>query len=378
MAAESIPGMMKALVCDAKGQPLELRQVPTPKPVPGTALVRVLFALCNRSIPGVVSGKIPFEIPTPMVPGSVAVGRVVAAGPDAARLAPGQLVLLDPFVRARDDPDVQILWGIYGGPSAASQRLMRDNWASCTYAEYVLAPLENAAPLDEQRLCGSPSDGGLGYAMEDLVSLGTQLVPYGGLRALAVQAGETVVVAPATGFFSGAAVGVADAMGATVIAAGRNLAVLERLRAVYPRIKIVQFKGDVQADTAALKAANHGRPIDAYVDISPAEASASTHVRSCFLALKQYGRVALMGVITADIALPYHVAVWNNISIRGQYMYERDDIGGLVRMAETGVLKLGAAGGWRIIGRFSLEDIDSGFKSAAENKSAGDIVLVTP
>jgi hypothetical protein len=40
-----------------------------------------------------------------------------------------------------------------------------------------------------------------------------------------------------------------------------------------------------------------------------------------------------------DIAVPYVMAVLNNLTIRGQYMYEREDARGLIKLAEAGLLK---------------------------------------
>ena len=48
------------------------------------------------------------------------------------------------------------------------------------------------------------------------------LVPYGGLRDMKLVPGETLVVCPATGSFSGACVQIAVAMGAKGIGMGRN------------------------------------------------------------------------------------------------------------------------------------------------------------
>src|SRR3569833_104348 len=371
----SIPKSMKALVCEAKGQDLTLSTVPVPEPVPGSVLVKILCSVCNHHIAGIIKGHTPFEFPTPFIPGGAAVGRIAAVGSDTTSLTVGQLVLLDSFIRARDNPNVQILWGTFGGTTPTSQKFMKNNWSSGTFAEYALAPLENTTALDESRLCGSPSAGGLGYAVEDLQSLAIQAVAYGGLRSIGVQAGETVIVAPATGIFSGSAVGVADAMGAKVIAAGRNRAVLEKLKKTYPRIQNVQHKGEVSADAEAMR---KWGAADAYVDISPAQASASTHVRSCFMALKQYARVSLMGVIKSDLAMPYHMAVWNSLTIKGQYLFDRKDVAALIKMAETGILKLGAAGGWEITGKFSLGEIEKGIEIAASQTAAGQLTLVIP
>jgi hypothetical protein len=93
---------------------------------------------------------------------------------------------------------------------------MHGEWRDWTYAEYAKVPLENCIPLDEERLLGPVENDGLGYSVENLTQLPRLLVPYGGLRDINLQAGETIIIAPATGMFGGRAVDVALAMGAKV------------------------------------------------------------------------------------------------------------------------------------------------------------------
>lgn len=93
---------------------------------------------------------------------------------------------------------------------------MQGEWRDFTYAEYARLPLENCHSLDEDRLLGKVEDGGLGYKIEDLIPLMGALVPYGGLSNIKLQPGETVIIAPATGWFGGRAVEAALAMGARV------------------------------------------------------------------------------------------------------------------------------------------------------------------
>jgi hypothetical protein len=93
---------------------------------------------------------------------------------------------------------------------------MTGEWRDWTYAEYAKVPLENCVLLDETRLLGPIENGGLGYNVENLTQLHRLLVPYGGLRDIQLQAGETIIIAPATGAFGGRAVEVALAMGAQV------------------------------------------------------------------------------------------------------------------------------------------------------------------
>ncbi|KAK4042209.1 hypothetical protein C8A01DRAFT_33704 [Parachaetomium inaequale] len=374
----SLPETMKALVVESPGQPLTLKTVPTPSATPGSCIVKILVVQADDKTPHIIKGIPGYTFPPNFVPAAHAIGRVVATGPDATTLRAGQLVMLEGFIRARDDPnDVQILWGITAGLTPESVQFMADNWAMGCMAEYVRAPLENCYPLDEKRLCGSPADGGLGYALEDLLQLPTQLVAMGGLRAIDVKPGERVIVAPATGAFSGAAVQVAVAMGAEVVAMARNRVLLDKVQGMFPagRVHVVPITGDVEADTAALK---QWGPVDAYIDLSPPAASESTHIRSCFPALKKYGRACLMSIISHDVAVPYTLLTWNSLTIKGQFMYERDDARLLIKMAETGVLKLGKEGGNEVVGRFKLEEVEEAFAVATKNPEVGKLVVIEP
>ncbi|KAJ9156665.1 GroES-like protein [Pleurostoma richardsiae] len=289
MSSISLPPTMKALILPEAGKALELQTVPTPVPVHGSVVIKVIASGLNSSMAFQYSRNGTFSFPKDTVPGGRAIGRVASLGPDTTSLEVGQLVLVEPFIRARDNPDdLQILFGLYDGGSPTGRKFTTDNWSKASSAEYCMSPLENTYSLDEKRLCGSPTTGGLGYDPCDLLQLTWQLVAYGGFREIGLQVGETMVVAPATGSYTGAAVQVAVSMGANVIAMSRNMTELNRLLATQPagRVKIVQNTGNVDADTQALQ--KHG-PIDAFTDITPWNAGDSTHIRSCFMAVKPYG-----------------------------------------------------------------------------------------
>ena len=97
-------------------------------------------------------------------------------------------------------------------------------------------------------------------------------------------------------------------MGARVIAMGRNNEILQRLKERHEKVEVVQITGDMEADNKALL--QYG-PIDAHFDISPPEASNSTHLKSAILALRHSGRVSLMG--GEDSPLSYFVlhGIWS-------------------------------------------------------------------
>ena len=232
--------------------------------------------------------------------------------------------------------------------------------------------------LDEQRLLSPVAEGGLGYKVDELAYISTLLVPYGGLKDIGLQAGETVLVAPATGGFGGAAVVVALAMGARVIAMGRDIRKLEALREKLVgagRVEVVSITGNVDGD--AKKFREFGT-IDALFDISPPAAATSTHIKSGVLALRKGGRVSLMGGIREDIGLPHGKVMHWNLTIKGKWMYERDDIKSMIKMVEAGVLKLGESGGLRVIGKFGLEEWDAAFTAAENNAGMGESTVIAP
>ncbi|MCJ1249698.1 hypothetical protein MMC30_006924 [Trapelia coarctata] len=372
---EPLPKTHRALVLPSIGQLLAVKTIPTPQPGPGSVVVQILAAPVVPYMREIYDGTRWTTYPTPLVTGTSAVGHVAAVGPDATLLKPGQLVYVDCTIRGRDDPSAAFLHGIHEGFTDGSRKLMHGEWRDSTYATYAKVPLENCFVLDEKRLVGKPEEGGLGYSFGNLAYIVTPLVPYGGLRDIDIKAGETVIVCPATGSFGGAAVSVALAMGARVIAMGRNLDALKELATLSERVEIVQTTGDVEADVKALQKFG---AIDACLDISPPAAAKSTHLRSAILSLRPGGRVSLMGGISGDVSLPHDVIMYRSLRLQGKWMYNREDITALIKLIEVGLLNIGESAGVRIVGEFALEDWDGAFTAAAENTGRGKLVLLKP
>ena len=324
----------------------------------------------------IYDGTRKYPYPNPMVLGTAAIGHVAALGPDAVSLEVGQLVYVDSLVRGRDDPTKAFLGGIHEGTTPGSRKLMHGEWRDWTYAEYTKVPLENCHALNAERLLGEPGDGGMGYTAEQLNYMSMLLVPYGGLKDIGLQAGETVIISPATGQFGGAAVMVAIAMGARVIAMGRNESVLERLQALFAqRLQTVRITGDMEKDTESLKKFG---TIDAFLDISPPAAAKSTHIKSGILALRHGGRISLMGGIHGDIAIPHSRVMHWNLQLKGKWMCERQDIVDLIKMIEVGVLRLDENAGVKVMGKFVLQEWQDAFSCAAANASVGMIAVINP
>ncbi len=260
----------QAYVLDSFDKPLSLKTVPTPRPASGQILVQVLSAPILSYSALVLSGELDFPMTMPLTPGPSAIARVISVGEDATNIAESQLVFCAPMIRARDDPYglTSILHGWNGGASSQALKLMTNSWREGSWAEKMILPLENAVPLDEQKLVRS-----LGYSLPQLTWINELLIVYGPLEASGLTVGDTVIVAPATGHFGGSAVRLALALGAgTVIAAARSKDKLQALKELDSegRLKPMAFSGDAEADTKALMDITpNGRGADIYVDFSP-------------------------------------------------------------------------------------------------------------
>lgn len=325
---------MKAAVLEEFGRPLVVREVPDPVPGGGQVLVEVLAACVLPYAAEVFGGVRRYPLEPPVVPGVGGIGRLVALGPDATRLRVGELVWCDPTVRSRDDartPDITLQgWSSRGQGGLALSRHVHDG----AFAELMVVPTENVEPV------GDLDD-------DEVVrwsALSVPLVPYGGLLASGLQAGETLLVSGATGNFGSAAVAVGLAMGAgRVVAAGRSTTVLADLRRRFgDRCRTVALVGDDAADTAAMREATGGGA-DVVLDLMPPEVGAEV-VRRAVLAVRERGRVVLMGGVGmlggADLALPYPWLMRNDITIRGQWMAPREANGRMVALVRSGLLDL--------------------------------------
>ncbi|KAI1161708.1 alcohol dehydrogenase [Nemania serpens] len=364
--ASSLPSTMRAVVQTGPGQ-ATIQSVPLPKVGLGSALVKLDVTLIHSNVTNIFNATYDiYRLPYPIIPGSFGIGRIVALGPDATTLKEGQLVLVSAFIRARDNPAVSVITGVMSGWTPEQQHLYQALSLSGFLAEYVPSPLENIFRLDEARLFGSPSAGGLGSSPGELVVFGADAIVYAAMRGIALQPGERVIITPATGHYSSAAVNVAVALGLRVVAASRGAAGLAQLKKTYPdSVETVQLTGDVEADVAALGAFG---PVDAVVDVSPPAATGAPNFAVALSVLRFGGRVTLVGG-RGDKTLPisYANVVLKSLTIKGSYMYWREDVEGLIRLAEAGLLKLGKKAGHEVHGTYSLDEYRTAIDEAAQN-----------
>jgi len=358
---------MKAAVLNAFGAPLEVQALPDPVLGTGEVIVDVVAAGVAGYTAGVFSGARNYMLELPIAPGPGGIGRVRATGPDATKLAVGDWVYCDPTIRSRDDamaPDTILQGWTARTPAALPLHRYYHHGA---FAEQMLVPTENVTPIGEI----AEAEAGRWTAV------GRLLVPYGGLLAGELGAGETLVVSGATGGFGGAGVAVALAMGAgRVVAAGRNAASLEDLgRRFGPRVRPVRMTG-VEADDRQRIVEAAAGPIDIVLDFLPREAEAS-QVMAAALAVRHGGRIVLMGGLrgaTGDLPLNYNWLMHNDITLRGKWMYPREAPVRLIQMVRAGLIDLKA---FDLI-EFSLEQANEAVRHAAANAHPFQLTALRP
>ncbi|MCP3719921.1 zinc-binding dehydrogenase [Paraburkholderia sp. CNPSo 3281] len=359
---------MKAAILKTLNTPLAIEQIPDPSAGTGEVIVDVVAAPVLSYAQEVFSGERRYPIALPIVPGCGAIGRVRTIGPDATKLQPGDWVFCDPTVRARDDalmPDIVLQgWSARGEGGETLQRYFHDG----PFAERVRVPTENAVrigdidPADAARWC----------------ALNTLLVPYGGLLASDLRAGEILLVSGATGNFGSACVAVALAMGARcVVAPGRNVQALEKLaRKFGERVRTVALSGDEATDRERMQQAAPG-PIDCVMDLMPPSVPATT-VRAAVMAVRPYGRVVLMGGVGmlggAGLELPYPWIMRNDITVRGKWMYPRHAVTLMTGLIRGALLDLGHFD----VTTFSLDDANEAVAHAAANGGPFSMTVIRP
>jgi alcohol dehydrogenase len=359
---------MKGAVLKDFGSPLAVQTVPDPVLGTGETIVDVAAAAVLPYTAEVFSGERRYQLSLPVIPGAGAIGRVRAVGPDATRLAVGDWVSCDPTVRARDGaptPDIT-LQGL-SARGAGGLRL-QEHFGHGSFAQQMLVPTENAFPIGPI----DPAQAGRWCA------LNLCLVPYGGLLAGNLQAGETILISGATGNFGSAGVAVALAMGAgCAVAPGRNEQMLADLeRRFGPRLRTVRLSGDENEDRERMRNAAPG-PIDMVLDLLPPHAG-TTPVRAAAMTVREYGRVVLMGGVGMlggdELGLPYPWIMRNNITIRGQWMYPPQANTSLIKLIQSGLLDLGNFD----VTEFGLDDANKAVAHAAETAGRFRLTVIQP
>jgi alcohol dehydrogenase len=345
---------------------LRFEDVETPNPAPDGVLVAIEAGMVLSYMGRVMSGQVPYNLPPmPFVPGTNAIGRVIAVGENVGHVRSGDRVFLSPHLRGdlpSSEPP-QILIGLTVMSSTPEALALQARWRDGVFAEVAHWPAACVTPL--AFLEDRPAT--------ELIALAKLIVPFGGLRRTGLRGGETIIVNGATGYFGSGAVMLAAAMGAgRVVAVGRRQEVLESLRDKFgPRVIPAIVSGDADKDLPVIRHAAGGHAHVA-LDLLGSAKSTSTTL-SCLRALRRGGRLVLMGSAEVPLELPMREMLANDWEVVGQFMYERQAPGQLAALVAEGLLDLKGVE----VATFKLADFKRAVESAALMRGL-DLTAVVP
>ena len=128
--------------------------VETLPPAPDGVLVRIEAGMVLSYMGKVLSGAAPYSLPPmPFVPGTNAIGRVVAAGDNVSHVRSGDRVFLSPHLRG-DVPDrepPQILIGLTATVTSEAALALQARWRDGVFTEIAHWPAACVTPLDRPR-----------------------------------------------------------------------------------------------------------------------------------------------------------------------------------------------------------------------------------
>ena len=352
---------MKAARLHEVGKPLKVESVSEPTLRAGSAIVKVLCAHVFSYTRKVINGELGYDLPElPFSPGTGAIAVIEAVADDVFGLEVGQKVFCDPYIYSRNvsaEPD-GILLGWTGLAEASSRT--QSLWKDGVFAEKALFPADCLTPILASDL--SP---------QKLAYLDYLTVAYGGLLKADFRPSQSLVVNGATGGLGSATVLLALAMGAAkVIAVGRNEDQLKALEQLDRRVVSVAVEGDLDSDSEKIKnAANGGANV--VIDLLPSLPTPEPTL-TAFNALRRGGTAIFVGGVSADIPLPYHKIMVEQLTIRGSFMYPKYAASELIKMVDAGVLSLEAVKPYV----FSLDEIEAAIDKASSLKGFDYCVLV--
>ncbi|MCG2867728.1 MAG: zinc-binding dehydrogenase [Vulcanisaeta sp.] len=361
---------MKAAVLDKYGDPLLVEDVELGKPKDGEVRLRVKAAgVCHSDLLA-IDGSTP--IPPPFIPGHEAVAEVLEVGPGVDNLHPGDVVVTSfiwPCGRCRNCArglenlcerfsEVRLKGVLLDGTT----RLKRKNgeylrvFLGGLWAEEAVVPATAVARLPKG-LDNRPELAMLGCAF---------LTAYGAVvNSASVKPGETVAVI-GTGGVGLAVVQVAKALGAKVIAVGRNPEKLKLAREMGAEI-VNTREGDAVGEVRKL---TDGRGADVVIEAVGSESTIDMAVEMVSVG----GRVVIVGLMPVGSKAPIHVArvVRGGISVIGSYgARPRVDLPRVIDLVARGLLKP------ELLARdyYKLEEVNDAVEALRSGRSIRPIIL---
>ncbi|MBI4364580.1 MAG: zinc-binding dehydrogenase [Candidatus Latescibacteria bacterium] len=339
---------MRAAVFVGPNQPLEIMEVPRPKPGPGEALVRVAACgVCHTDLHYIDHGVKTFA-PPPIILGHEAAGVIEALGPDAHGRRVGDRVLIPAVVACGACESCR-----RGRENICDNLRMFGNNIPGGYAEYVAAPAKDCILMPEE----IPLEEG--SIIADAVS-----TPFHAVKNRAkVRAGESVAVFGCGGLGMNV-VQCAVAFGASVIAVDVNGKKLETARALGAGETV--NPADVDRVDKAIKKLTGGG-----VDVAFEAIGRPETIRLAFDSVRRGGRLCQVGYCAEDVALPVAKLMYYEIEMLGSLGCPTVEYPPLLDLVRRGRIRLQAM----VTARLPLEEINRAFDLLRRGEGLRTIVL---
>lgn len=339
---------MRAAVFVGPNQPLQLMDVPRPKPGPEDVLVRVsACGVCHTDLHYIDHGVKTFA-PPPIILGHEAAGVIVELGSNAHGRREGDRVLIPAVVACGACESCR-----RGRENICDNLRMFGNNIPGAYAEYVVAPAKDCIlmpdeiPLEE------------GSIIADAIS-----TPFHAVKNRArVRAGETVAVFGCGGLGMNV-VQCAVAFGANVIAVDVNGAKLETARKL--GAGEILNPHDVDRVDKAIKKLTCGGADAAFEAIGRPET-----IRLAFDSVRRGGRLCQVGYCAEDVPLPVAKLMYYEIEMLGSLGCPTVEYAPLLDLIRRGRIRLDEM----VTARMPLEEINHAFDLLRRGEGLRTIVV---
>lgn len=308
---------MRAAVFHGPGRPLEVTDVPTPRPGAGEALVRVAgCGLCHTDLHYLDHGVKTFK-PPPLILGHEAAGTIAELGPGANGWTEGDRVLIPAVVSCG-----RCRYCRAGRENLCDGLAMLGNNIDGAYAEYVKVPAKELIPVPDslplERAC----------IIADAIS-----TPYHAVtRRGRVRPGDQVAVVGCGGVGLNV-VQCAVAAGADVIALDKNADRLAVARQLGARAA-VNPDDDDRPDKVVRGLTNGG------VDVAFEAIGSPPTIRLAFALLRRGGRLCVIGYTHEEVALSAAKLMYYELEVVGSLGCGAGTYPEIIRLVEMGRLRL--------------------------------------
>jgi alcohol dehydrogenase len=365
---------MKAARLHEVGGAFQVDDVEAPVPGNDDVVVEVKAANLVQNLRNVIAtypSQKPF-LPLPELPaifGMDIAGVISSTGQRVRNLKVGDRVYLNPGRATSDswasrtgdplsDPDFTFQ-GYFGfGPGSVAIHRDYPHGGLCQYAK---GPANSVIRIPDNVSFDQASR--FGY-------LGTS---YASLLKGGVRAGSTVMILGATGTLGVGAVLLALAMGATkILGVARNIALLERLKAIAPnRISVFSYgSGDLGAWA---RDQTEGRGADVCIDALNHTAAADVTMAGIW-SLRRGGVLVYIGAMPDVLPLPIYRLMTLRISILTSLWFTVAEGEDMARMASAGTLDLSHFEA----NHFGLKDTTKALAAASERAGGFTSIIVQP